>query len=338
MVLFCSASEFESLCRDIADKADVVRLQAKGGSMFPFIRSGDWVHVALCKSEKNGIKKGDIILFSIDKNLYLHRVLRITNEGYIVKGDMSLGVDGIINIDDILGSVVSLRRGDNIIDLRTRWSCCIAALAADSSLFLQYPLLFAGKMCSLGGIIFSKIQGLKFYRLIVKKIFSREVILRIAGPQDREQLKDLYLMAGHDIMEGIARIRNEGYWLVAERKGRVVGGLTMTRYEKDAAIWLIFGLEVKPLFRGLGIGRRIVEEAVLKAQGSGANRIGLFVNKKSFPALNLYRKLGFKITDDFSKEYNCSCDELYLSYAIPTAIPGAIPGTHHLFHKSNSIR
>jgi ribosomal protein S18 acetylase RimI-like enzyme len=316
MVLFCSAGEFENLCCDIADKADLLRLQAKGGSMYPFIRSGDWVSVALCKDRADSIRKGDILLFKKDDRLYLHRVLRTGGEGFFVKGDMSFGSDGVIKKDDVLARVISIQRGARRIDLGTQVNRLFSVLAADSSLFLQYPFLFARKMIDLGMVILSRIQSLKVYRLIVKKIMKGNVTIRVAGLEDVEQIRDLYLMAGHDIRDGLAQIKNEGFWLIAERKRKVVAGLTMTRYEQDPALWVIFGLEVKPFFRGMGVGRAIAEEALLKAKESGARQIGLFVKKKAKPALGLYRSLGFEVSDAVPAEFNRSSDEFYLSYEV----------------------
>ncbi len=316
MVFFCSAHEFESLCREISGKADYLRFQVKGGSMYPFIRSNDWVDAALFKEKGNDINKGDIILFKKDNSLYLHRVLRSTKDGFLVKGDMSFGGDGVIPLEDVLARVIAVQRGLRRIDLCSAVNRFIALLVAESSLFLQYPFLFARKAGSLGLAIFSRIQAFKVYRRIAKNILNLRLKIRVACPEDKEQLRDLYLMSGRDIRDGILALKNEGFWLVAEDKNRIAAGLTITRYEKDPSLWMIFGLEVKPLFRGLGIGRKLVEEAVLKAKEAGAEEIGLFVNKKSFPALKLYRQLGFEATDVFPPEFNRACDELYLSYKI----------------------
>jgi GNAT superfamily N-acetyltransferase len=191
----------------------------------------------------------------------------------------------------------------------------ISVLAADFSMFLQYPFLFARKMISLSLVILVRLQSLKAYRRIVKKIMKGIVTVRVAGLEDEEQLRDLYLMAGNDIINGLAEVESEGFWLIAERNGKIAGGLTMTRYEKDPALWVIFGLEVKPLARGLGVGRAIVEAALLKAKQSGARQIGLFVNKKAKPALGLYRSLGFEAAV-VPAEFHCSSDEIYLSYEL----------------------
>jgi ribosomal protein S18 acetylase RimI-like enzyme len=316
MTLFCTAKEFSDLCFDLEGKAEQISLQAKGGSMFPFIRSGDWVDIQLLKQKKELIGKGEIILFRKDGYLCLHRVLQKRKQAVLAKGDMSFGHDGIIGADNILGRVVSIQRGRQRINLGALTNRYIAVIAADLSLFLQYPVLFARKIFSFAAAGFYRIQGFKAYRVIVKKIFNDQVVVRCAEQKDQEQLRDLYLMAGKDIREGLARTKARGFWLVAERRQRIAGGLTVTRSDLDPLIWLIFGLEVKPIFRGLGIGSKIVKEAILKAGKSGARRIELCVNKKAYPAVSLYRKLGFESIDTLPPGLNLSSDELYLSYKI----------------------
>ncbi len=102
--------------------------------------------------------------------------------------------------------------------------------------------------------------------------------------------------------------------MVAARRGKLVGALTITRHGDPAAgHWVIFGLEVKAHLRGLGIGERIVREAVDKARAAGARHIGLFVRKSSKPALALYRKLGFAESDDHPSAFNRAPDELYMA-------------------------
>jgi ribosomal protein S18 acetylase RimI-like enzyme len=314
MNIFCSAQEFENLCRDIADKAETMRLQAKGGSMHSFIQSGDWVDVALCKGERNDFSKGDLILFRKDDGLYLHRVLKRTGDGFLVKGDMSFGHDGIIPSNDILARAVSVQRGRRRVDLNTKPQRFRAAIAADSSLVLQYPYLWARKISAFAMAILFRIQGLHVYRRTVRKVLAVPVTIRVAGPHDEDQLRDLYRMAGRDIREGLSRIKADGFWLVAECGCRIVAGLTISRSENNAALWVIFGLEVKPLLRGLGTGRSIVEEALLKAKAAGAERIGLLVNKRAKAALGLYRSLGFEAVNVFAQEFNRASDEIYMEH------------------------
>lgn len=321
MPIFCSSQEFDDLCRQLSGRAEFVRLQAKGGSMHPFIQSGDWVTIALRKDGKDDTKIGDIVLLRSQGNLHMHRVIRKDKDGLLVKGDASFGADGVAAPEDIIARVVSVERRGRSIDLNLPANRFMAASFAGASLLLQYPILFIRKISALGGSVFSGVQGRDIYRRSFKKISSEAIVIREATEEDIEGMRDLLIMGGHDIKKGIIDVKKEGFWLVAERKKKIVGALTITRFKKDPRLWVIFGLEVKPILRGLGIGERIVREAIATARGSGAEEIGLFVNKRSAPALALYRKLGFNPTDKFPSEFHRSDDELYLSYKF---LPGNI--------------
>lgn len=316
MVLFCSANEFDDLYRAVADKAGSVRLQAKGGSMYPFIQSGDWVTVSCRNDGRCDLRKGDIILFKKDDSLYMHRVIKNDKGVLLTKGDQSFGADGVIFEETVLGRVLSVERSGRSIDTNSGINRLISSFMADGAFWLQYIFLFIRKFMKLGQALIYRVQGLRSYRRVVKKITKTDAIIREAGFEDAEGIKDLFCMGGHDTKKDIIDIKKEGFWLVAERRGKIVSALTVTRFENDPKLWVIFGLEVKPLLRGLGIGELITKNAVLKAKAGGAKKVGLFVNKRAIPALKMYQKIGFRESDDFPKEFNKSTDEFYLSYEI----------------------
>ena len=57
----------------------------------------------------------------------------------------------------------------------------------------------------------------------------------------------------------------------------------------------IFGVYVKKEFRGMGIGRQLIESAIsMIKQNKNIIKIGLTVNPKQKAALSLYKKFGFK--------------------------------------------
>ena len=60
----------------------------------------------------------------------------------------------------------------------------------------------------------------------------------------------------------------------------------------------ISSLAVSPRSRGTGVGFRLLEEARKIAEGSGLERLTLDVAQGNKPALNLYRKFGFRIKDE----------------------------------------
>ena len=53
-------------------------------------------------------------------------------------------------------------------------------------------------------------------------------------------------------------------------------------------------MTVTESFRGTGIGRKLLEEAIAEARASGAHRLYLETNSKLTPAIRLYESLGFR--------------------------------------------
>jgi ribosomal protein S18 acetylase RimI-like enzyme len=64
---------------------------------------------------------------------------------------------------------------------------------------------------------------------------------------------------------------------------------------------------VTRLYRGMGIGRKLVETALEKVQSFGARTIFLETHSSLIPAMRLYKKFGFQI-----KPFPQGCSERYV--------------------------
>ncbi|HWQ24692.1 MAG TPA: GNAT family N-acetyltransferase [Gaiellaceae bacterium] len=82
---------------------------------------------------------------------------------------------------------------------------------------------------------------------------------------------------------------------VAEDGGRVVARLSLARDPHPASRHVAdLGLMVAAGYRGRGIGRRLLEEAVGWARTSGVRKLELHVFPWNEPALRLYESFGFE--------------------------------------------
>lgn len=77
-------------------------------SMKPEINAGDMIFIRDKKA--SAVKKGDIITFRLsDENLITHRVVSITDEGYLTKGDNNnVKDDWVVTPDNMLGEVTAI--------------------------------------------------------------------------------------------------------------------------------------------------------------------------------------------------------------------------------------
>lgn len=104
---------FESV-KDLIDEGMKVTFVVKGGSMYPFMRSGK-DKVCIAPLAGRAVRKGDVVLFSYKGRYILHRIVGIRSAGghgadcrqgalqYVAMGDGNLGNKEEFTRENIVG-------------------------------------------------------------------------------------------------------------------------------------------------------------------------------------------------------------------------------------------
>jgi GNAT superfamily N-acetyltransferase len=82
---------------------------------------------------------------------------------------------------------------------------------------------------------------------------------------------------------------------IAERNGENAGSVFLVKYPERPGVAKLRLLLVEPAARGLGIGRRLVEECTTFARGAGYHTISLWTNSVLTTARRIYRDAGYRM-------------------------------------------
>jgi len=160
-------AEFAELSAEILSRGGSLRFKAHGCSMFPFIRDGDVLTVQ--PVEAASLKVGEVALYRANgKRLAAHRVVgRCVQDGRVVlriRGDAATGPDERVQVEQVLGRVVSVQRREKVVRLDQGIQRLAALLWVRLSPLGHWFLRRAYMVRGTARWLLRPIQGLKPYR------------------------------------------------------------------------------------------------------------------------------------------------------------------------------
>jgi len=137
------------LSKDIFRRGKSIRFQAKGWSMRPFIRDGDFIVVSPIKN--SSIKAGDVVFhLTTEKKVMVHRVIRKHKKGnrmiMFIKGDATFSSPEKVEMQNVLGKVVAVEKNGQKKRLDTKFYQIKGLLFAGISPFSQWTYPFLSKI------------------------------------------------------------------------------------------------------------------------------------------------------------------------------------------------
>jgi signal peptidase I len=109
-ILSLSGPALLDLLRAVLEKNASFRFTALGFSMSPFIKNGDVITVSQCVV--NAIRMGDVAAFvdSSSNRLMVHRIIALSKDACLIKGDNLPETDGWIPRARVMGRVTRVGR------------------------------------------------------------------------------------------------------------------------------------------------------------------------------------------------------------------------------------
>ncbi|MBE6671087.1 MAG: hypothetical protein E7593_02680 [Ruminococcaceae bacterium] len=113
-----------------------------GISMRPMLKQGrDTIVVEKIKQKP---KENDVVLYQRSKNKYvLHRVIKVTDDGYIIRGDNCIRNEYDITDKHIIGVLTAFYRKDKYIDCNTSRGYKLYVFWWRKTFFIRVVFMFA---------------------------------------------------------------------------------------------------------------------------------------------------------------------------------------------------
>lgn len=114
-----------------------------------------------------------------------------------------------------------------------------------------------------------------------------------------EEVQNNFLNSAYS--DEMLKKRLEQIVFVAEDKGKIVGFINLNETNKPN-IYDLTAIYLLPAYQGKGIGTKLIKHSIQEVEVF--EELSLEVEKSNINAVNFYKKLGFKIVDEYDDEFD----------------------------------
>lgn len=140
-----SHAAYCELVAEVARRSGEVRLKVTGASMLPSVWPGDVVTVRSC--DLGGVQPGQIVLYRREGKLTAHRIICVSRDHLITRGDSIPTVDPPVRAFEIVGQVVSILHNGRCIDsAQSFWQCVFSSILRRSDFCARITLLLGRRL------------------------------------------------------------------------------------------------------------------------------------------------------------------------------------------------
>ena len=111
-------ADFKTDLEQLLQEGNIIRLKPQGFSMYPlFIPGRD--EALIHQVPVTSLKRNDVALYRRDQGiLVLHRIVRVTADGYYMTGDNQYEIEGPLRPDQFRGKLIAFVRNGRKISVR----------------------------------------------------------------------------------------------------------------------------------------------------------------------------------------------------------------------------
>ncbi|RLE47697.1 MAG: ribosomal-protein-alanine N-acetyltransferase [Candidatus Methanomethylicota archaeon] len=133
-----------------------------------------------------------------------------------------------------------------------------------------------------------------------------EVKLRNVSLKDLDEIYEIEKASFNDLFYPKSVLKNliilyGKLFIIAEVKGKIIGYVIARKKNRSTAH--LVSIAVTPSYRGMGIGKKLLNEIINKLAKNGATQITLEVEVNNKPAIHLYKDRGFEVVSEIKNYY-----------------------------------